>query len=455
MDIDNKKMESVTNIKVSSVSSQGSVISDSLRQQLTEKEHLKDITAKLVILVNKKKNLHKLNRRLQQERDTIERERANSFADFTKSNEERLNNLTCEKEALKQKLEVMQRQIDEADTSKRDTEKKHNQLNKDKDAYSAELAEARKILATEERNLEQRKAVYEKLEREKNELNTKLTSYKKQNTKLNVKKAELEEKITSNNKASEKIKVNVEQLRLKLTTQEDLLVTKSAEKRQLFERKKADLLAEFEKKRLVHQKEMSEKYEKEKEVLIKESKTKLESIRLTLNETKQKLEEEVKVLEDQNEEYQTNVRNLTRVNVSMVKKEEMEIKRIREKSTQEYEEMERKYQADIACSQKNTFRLEQTKKELEVELARVKEDRKRKIEALEISIKLHQQQNEKIKQQLNEKDSVLTKLQQEHVDYFQEINTLQRLIASADETIISAVDDKLMNSTRPLKKPRL
>jgi len=455
MDIDNKKMESVTNIKVSSVSSQGSVISDSLRQQLTEKEHLKDITAKLVILVNKKKNLHKLNRRLQQERDTIERERANSFADFTKSNEERLNNLTCEKEALKQKLEVMQRQIDEADTSKRDTEKKHNQLNKDKDAYSAELAEARKILATEERNLEQRKAVYEKLEREKNELNTKLTSYKKQNTKLNVKKAELEEKITSNNKASEKIKVNVEQLRLKLTTQEDLLVTKSAEKRQLFERKKADLLAEFEKKRLVHQKEMSEKYEKEKEVLIKESKTKLESIRLTLNETKQKLEEEVKVLEDQNEEYQTNVRNLTRVNVSMVKKEEMEIKRIREKSTQEYEEMERKYQADIACSQKNTFRLEQTKKELEVELARVKEDRKRKIEALEICVKLHQQQNEKIKQQLNEKDSVLTKLQQEHVDYFQEINTLQRLIASADETVISAVDDKLMNSSRPLKKPRL
>jgi len=455
MDIDSKKMESETNIKVSSVSSQGSVISDSLRQQLTEKEHLKDITAKLVILVNKKKNLHKLNRRLQQERDTIERERANSFADFTKTNEERLNNLTCEKEFLKQKLEVMQRQIDEADTSKQHTEKKHNQLNKDKDAYIAELAEARKILATEEHNLKQRKALFEKLEREKNELINELTSYKKQNSKLKVKKSELEEKIKSNNEASDKIKLSVEQLRLKLTTQEDLLVAKSAKKRQLFEREKADLLAEFEKKQIVHQKEMIEKYERDKEVLIKESKTRLESIRQTLNETKQKLQEEVKVLEDQNEEYQTNVRNLTRMNGSMVKKEEIEIKRIREKSTQEYEEMERKYQADIAISQKNAFRLEKTKKELELELVRVKEAGKRKIEELKISIKQHQQQNEKIKQQLNEKDSVLTKLQQEHVDYFQEINTLQRLIASADETIISAVDDKLMDSTRPTKKPRL
>merc|ERR1712060_471176 len=400
-------------------------------------------------------NLHKQNRLLQQERDTIERERANSFADFTKTYEQRLNKLTCEKESVKQKLEFMKRQINESDTSKYDVEKKHNQLKKKKDTCIVELAEARKILAEEKSNLEQREAVFKKLEEEKNKVNDKLTTYKKQNTKLKLKKSKLEAKITSNNKALEKIKMSIEQLRFKLSAQEDLLVTKSTEKRQLFERKKADLRAEFEKKRIVHQKEMGAKYKMDQELWIKESKTRFKNIYQTLNETKQKLEEEVKVLEDKNEEYQTNVRNLTRMNESTVKKEEMEINEIREQSTHEYAETERKYKADIARSEKNAFGLEKAKKELELELSGVKESTKRKIEGLEMSIKLHQQENEKMKLQLNERDSVLTKLQQEHVDYFQEINTLQRLIASADETIISAVDDKLMNSTRPTKKPRL
>jgi len=455
MDIDSKKMESETNINICSVSTSGSIISEAVKQQLTEKEHLKDITTKLVILVEKKKNLDKQNRLLQQERDTIERERANSFADFTKTYEEKLNNLTCEKESVKQKLEVMQRQIDEAYIRRQDVEKKLNQLIKDKDAHAAQWDEAKTILAAEERKLEKITGAFTKLEREKNKLKNDLSSYKKQNTKLTLQKSKLEEKVTSKKKGSEKIKVGIEQLRSKLATKEDLLATKSAEKRQFFEREKANLQIEFEKERMAFQKETSEQYKRDKELWIKESKTKLETARVTLNDTKQKLEENVKVLEDQNEEYQTNVRNLKRTNESMMKREKMEIASMREQSMVEYQAMEMKYKANIASSKKSSLRLEKEKKELELELAKVKESTKRRIEEVEMSIRLHQQENEKMKRRLNQKDSELNKLQQEHVDYFQEINTLQRLIASADDTVIQTVDDKLMNSARPAKKPRI
>jgi len=425
-----------------------------LMQRQIDRKHFKDITAQLQMLVEKKKSLETKNRFLKQERDTMERERAKRFAQFTQSYEEKLNKITLEKDILKQEIESLQRQIRDYASNQRNNETKLTQMIKEKEQYESQLEEVQKSLVSKQCTIENFQAQIDRQNREKNKLKEEISSYRSQNTTLIIEKSELEKKVKTENKTLQEHTLELEQLRARLAENVELQVAKLAEQRLKFGQEKEKLQKEFEKKRVSYRNKLTEEYNNEKTEWMKVFKAEVETKFRTLNETNQNLEHNVTVLEDQNDEYKVALEKLKRDKDAIKKKSEQDLLEVRQQFKEQCREMESKYTTELSASRRIKVRHQQEKQSLEQKLGQLHKNSKRKLEELEKNSRRQQRENEKMKQLLIKKDNKLIMLEKEHVDYFQEINTLQRVLASAEDTPIGE-DDSFMGTGQPSKKRRL
>merc|ERR1711962_197786 len=146
--------------------------------------------------------------------------------------------------------------------------------------------------------------------------------------------------------------------------------------------------------------ERSAQYEKDKETWMQVFRNEVETKMRGLSETNQSLGHNAKVLEEKNEESQRTIASLNQ---------------------------------EISKIAKDRDRAIQSRLELEVKLDEVQKAGEKRVHELEKSSRRYQREHEKMKEVLIKKDKQLIQLEKEQDDCYQEINTFQQVLATADE----------------------
>jgi len=392
------------------------VTQSSFRQRQKDKEHLRMITTQLQNFVEKKKNLESENKLLRTEIEVLERENLRRLARVKKTYEEKINTLRSERKLLDQETEDIRKRLHNAIQSKNDAELKCTKACEEKDCYEIQLIEARKDLVASNAEVEKLRAMIGRLDRERNKQKEVATSIRSQNTTLILQKTTLEEKLRNGSKITQKHQGDVEQLRRKIAIDKAQHRTQLEEQRKQFEFEKNNIQRQFKEKLDAFCKERSAQFEKDKETWMQVFRNEVETKMRGLSETNQCLGHNAKVLEEKNEECQTAIASLNQ---------------------------------EITKIAKDRDRAIQSRQELEVKLDEVQKLVEKRVQELEKTSKRYQREHEKMKQVLIKKDNKLIQLEKEQVDYFQEINAFQQVLATADDN----ADLKDVNMTTRAVRP--
>jgi len=374
--------------------------SPAFRQRQKEKEHLREITSQLQNFVEKKRNLEAKNKLLRTELEVMERDNMRRLARVTKTYEEKMKMLKSENEINKQETEALRVRLHNAVQSKDDAELKCMKASEEKDCYEVQLTETQKKLVAANAEVEKLRTTVGRLDRERNKQKEEASNIRSLNTTLILQKTTLEEKLRNGSKITQKHQGDMEHLRKKIAQDKELHVSQMAELRQQFEVEKENIQRQFKEKLEIFCKKRSEQYDKDKETWMQIFRSEVETKMRGLSETNQCLGHNAKVLEEKNEECQATIVSLNQ--------EITEITKDRERAIQ-------------------------ARQELEAKLDEVQKSADRRVKEVEKISKRYQREHEKMKQVLIKKDNKLLMLEKEQVDYYQEINTLQQVLATADD----------------------
>lgn len=376
------------------------VTSPSFRQRQKDKDDLRKITTQLQNFVEKKKNLDSENKLLRAELEALERENSRRLTRATKTYEEKINALKSERNLIDQETEDIRKRLHSAIQSKNEAELKCTKACEEKDCCEIQLIEARKNLIASNAEVEKLRAMIGRLDRERNKQKEVATSIRSQNTTLIIQKTTLEEKLRNGSKITQKHQGDVEQLRRKIAQDKEQHIIQLEEQRKNFELEKSNIQRQFKEKLDVFCRERSAQFENDKETWMQVFRNKVETKMRGLSETNQCLGHNAKVLEEKNEKCQTAIASLNK---------------------------------EITKIAKDRDRAIQARQELEVKLDEVQRAVEKRVQELEKTSKRYQREHEKMKQVLIKKDNKLIQLEKEQVDYFQEINAFQKVLATADD----------------------
>jgi len=395
------------------------VTSPSFGQRQKDKEDLKKITTQLLNFVEKKKSLDSENKLLRKELELLERENARRLTRTTKTYEEKINALKSERNLIDQEIEDIRNRLHNAIQSKNEAELKCTKACEEKDCCEIQLIEARKTLIASNAEVEKLRAMIGRLDRERNKQKEVATSIRSQNTTLILQKTTLEEKLRNGSKITQKHQGDVEQLRRRIAEDKEKHIIQLEEQRKQFEHEKSNIQRQFKEKLDLFCRERSAQFENDKETWMQVFRNKVETKMRGLSETNQCLGHNAKVLEEKNEKCQTAIASLNK---------------------------------EITKIAKDRDRAIQARQELEVKLDEVQRAVEKRVQELEKTSKRYQREHEKMKQVLIKKDNKLIQLEREQVDYFQEINAFQKVLATADDNA-DMKDISMSASTIPASSP--
>jgi len=374
--------------------------SPTFRQRQKDKDHLREITAQLQSFVRKKRNLEAKNKLLRTEVHVMERDNIKRIARVTKTYEDKARTIKSENEIIKQELEALRVRLHNAEQSKHDAEQKRNKAYEEKDFYETQLPEIQKKLVVSNAEVEKLRATIGRLDRERNKQKEEASSIRSQNTTLIIQKTSLEEKLRNGSMITQKHQGNLEQLRKKISQEKKLHAAQVAEMRHKFKLEKENIQRQFKEKLDAFCKKRGEQYDKDKETWMHIFRKEVETKMRGLSETNQCLGHNAKVLEEKNEECKGIISSLSQEMTKVAKDRDRAIK---------------------------------ARHDLEAKLDEVQKAAEKRVQELERTTSRYQREHEKMKQVLIKKDNKLLQLEKEQVDYFQEINTFQQLLATADE----------------------
>jgi len=142
--------------------------SPTFRQRQKEKAHIREITAQLQSLVEKKRNLETKNKLLRTDAGVLKRENIRRFARVKKMYEEKIRTLNFNNVIIKQEVEALRVRLHRAEQSKNDAEQKFKKACVEKDCYEFQLTEIQKKLVSSKAEVETLRATVGRLDRERN-----------------------------------------------------------------------------------------------------------------------------------------------------------------------------------------------------------------------------------------------------------------------------------------------
>jgi len=374
--------------------------SPAFSQRQKEKDHVREITAQLQSFVEKKKNLEVKNKLLRNEVEVMERENTRRLSRFMKTYEEKTRALKSEKETITQEADALRVRLHNAEQSKANAVLTLKKACEENDCYEIKLTEIQKKLAASNTEVENLKATVGRLDRERNKQKEEASSIRSQNTTLILQKTTLTEKLRNGSMISQKHQEDVEQLRKTITQEKKLHATQIIEMRQKFKIEKENIQRQFREKLNIFCKKRSEQYDKEKQEWMQIFRKEVETKMRGLCETNQCLGHSAKVLEEKNEECRGTIVSLNQKMTKVTQDRDRAIK---------------------------------DRQDLEAKLDEVKKTVEKRVEEIERTGRRYKRECEKMKHVLIKKDNKLLQLEKEQVDYFQEINAFQQLLAAADE----------------------
>jgi len=449
--------------KIKSEVSDGSQVSSSnlqlsgLQQRQIEREDIKLISANLQKLVANMKSIEIENKHLQDEIDTMKRERVKRYAKFNETYSDKISKVTNERDMLKQSIESMEVKINEASSFKTSVGMKIKLLGKEIDDYETQLAEAKKNISAKECEVEKVKTLIDGLEREMRFMKDEIRRYESLNSCLIIENSDLGGRLRKKEKELKNQEANEEQLQSELKKKEKSVAANLTELIERIERDTLSLTEELKKAHTAFCAKTSEVANRHKEEWKKANQVEHDTEVRFVNVTIQNLESNANELKQQNEEYKTHISKLELQRKTTIAQADKAKSELREKLRKKYEEMVTKYSAHIATCQKNETDWEKLKNTVERELTEVQGNSRVKLEELEVNLRRIQRENKQMKQLLSNKEGKLNVLQQRQVDYSEEIASLNQVLDSVDDIAEDTTDftngNIFLSPTRTKKRP--
>jgi len=432
--------------KIKSEASYGSQLSPSnlqlsgLQQRQMDRDDIKLIAANLQKLVTNMKTLEIENKILQNEIDTMKRERVQRYAKFNETYSDKISKVTNESDVLKLRIESMQLKINEASNSKLSTKAKIKLLGNEIRDHQAQLAETQKHISAKECEVEKVKSLIDGLERKTRFMKDEIRRYESLNSCLIIEKSDLAGRLRRKETEMKSQEADEKQLQSELTKKETSVEASLVQLTEQLEREMFSFKAELRKEHKAFCDKTSKEADKNKEEWRKANQMEYDTEIRILNVTIENLDSNVNELESQNEEYKIFMRKSEQQRKTMSAQAEKAKSELREKLTKKQEEMVTKYSADMATCQKNEKNCEKLKNAVEQQLAEVRGTSRVKLEELEGALRRIQRENTQMKQLLSNKEGRLNVLQQRQVDYSEEIQSLNQVLDSVDNIAADTVD---------------
>jgi len=439
-----KDVGNSTKIK-SEVSNVGLVSSSNLQlsgleQRQIERDDIKLISGNLQKLVTKMRSLEIENKHIQDEIDTMKRERVKRYAKFTGMYSDKISKVTNERDLLKQSIESKEVKINEAANAKTSVGKKIKLLDKEIDDYQTQLAEAKKNISAKECEVEKVKTLIHGLEREIRFMKDEIRRYESLNSCLIIENSDLGGRLKKIEKEMKNQEADEEQLQLDLSKKEKSVAANVAELIQRIERETVSLTEELTRAHTAFCVRGSEEANKHKEDWKKANQVEHDTEVRFVNLTIRNLESNANELKQQNEEFKTHMSKSELQRKTTIAQADKAKSELREQLRKKYDEMVTKYSAHIATCQKNETDWEKLKSAVERELTEVQGNSRLKLEELEVNLRRIQRENVHMKQLLLNKEGKLNVLQQRQVDYSEEIESLNQVLDSVDDIAEDTMD---------------
>jgi len=418
-----------------------------------DKQQLQEIAFQMQSFVMKKKNLAERYRQLRLDMELKDGEWLKKVNTLKATYEQKIRDLRAQNARQKQNVEDLQMRFGNCVQNQHKAEENYEKVCLDRNKYESQLTDTQTALvaATSER----RKLELEisKLGRAKNMLQDKVNSLHSQNATIIFEKSTLQKQIESSNSTSIQYQKEAEKLRSELMKNTAKHKRDMTELRTAFKEKGEKLEVDYKKKLESFCRMQGEVYDKDKKTWMKIFRAEAETKMHSVSELNTRLEENSKKLEKENDQFQSTISLLKSQIGTMKMQNQRKLSKSNEESGEKYNKLVLKHKSEISNL---ITKKDNALKELgciQRELDELKMTSDQKLQDATRTIRLQERKYEKLKQELAKKNNQLHMLKSKHVDYFQEINALQQVLAEAEEcgTTSEGNNRMLLSEIRSLK----